>query len=201
MINHHTVNFHLSVRNIIKITLSALPAITIVLALTALVACENKIPTISKSDILRLPSATSRNHETVYTDSGKIQVVMTAPLVEKYENADPPYFEFRSGVRIFFHDGNTEPVGRVSAKYAKYIDSKTLWELRDSVVAINEVNDMLETELLFFDEKKELIYTDRFVKITNDDQIVMGTGFESDPRLERRKIRNVSATIYLTDEQ
>jgi LPS export ABC transporter protein LptC len=189
------------VRNVFEITLTPLPAIMMALVLTALVSCENKIPTISKSDILRLPSATSRNHETVYTDSGKIQVVMTAPLIEKYDNADPPYFEFRSGLMIFFHDGNREPVARVSAKYAKYIESKTLWELKDSVVVINETHDKLETELLFFDEKKELIYTDRFVKITNDDQIVMGTGFESDPRLERRKIRNVSATIYLTNDQ
>ena len=156
-----------------------------VLVLPASISCENKIPTINKSDILRLPSATSRNHETIYTDSGKIQLVLIAPLVEKYDNADPPYIEFRSGIRVFFHDGNKEPVARVSAKYAKYTESKTLWELKDSVIAINEGNDMLETELLFWDQKKELIYTDRFVKITNEDQIVMGTGFESDPRLEK----------------
>ena len=49
-------------------------------------------------------------------------------------------------------------------------------------------------------EPKDLIYSDRFVKITNEDQIVMGTGFESDPRLIRRKIKKVSATIYLKDE-
>ena len=55
----------------------------------------------------------------------------------------------------------------------------------------------LKLKQLFWDQDKDLIYTDRFVKITNEDQIVMGTGFESDPRLNRRKIKNVSATIYL----
>jgi hypothetical protein len=38
------------------------------------------------------------------------------------------------------------------------------------------------------------------VKITNEDQTVMGTGFESDPQLTRRRIKNVTATIYLNDE-
>jgi hypothetical protein len=29
----------------------------------------------------------------------------------------------------------------------------------------------------------------------------MGTGFESDPHLNKRKIKKVSATIYLKDEE
>ena len=40
-----------------------------------------------------------------------------------------------------------------------------LWEVRDSVVAINENNDILETELLFWDELKDIIYTDKFVAL------------------------------------
>jgi hypothetical protein len=39
------------------------------------------------------------------------------------------------------------------------------------------------------------------VKITNEDEIVMGTGFESDSRLVKRRIKKVSATIYLKDEE
>lgn len=166
-----------------------------------MVSCENKIPTVNKSELLSLPTHSGRNIRTLYTDSGSLILVLITPLIERYEKADPPYAEFREGIEVLFHDGNPEPVGSVTAKYAKYIDSKSLWELKDSVVAVNEMNDKLETELLYWDEKKDLIYTDRFVKITNVDQIVMGTGFESDPRLEKRKIRNVSATIYLVDEQ
>ncbi len=47
----------------------------------------------------------------------------------------------------------------------------------------------LKPKFLFWDQEKDLIYTDRFVKITNEDQIVMGTGFESDPRLNKRRIK------------
>ena len=85
-------------------------------------------------------------------------------------------------------------------KICKIHDNKNLWELQDSVVAINEAGEKLETELLFWDQKKELIYTDRFVKITTEDQIVQGYGLESDPRLSRRRIKNLSATIYINEE-
>ena len=49
--------------------------------------------------------------------------------------------------------------------------------------------DKLETEILFWNQNNDLIYTDRFVKITNEDEIIQGTGFESDSRLTKRKIK------------
>ncbi len=175
--------------------------IIIPLSVILIVSCQKKADTIPVIDILKLPSLTVKDFETVYTDSGKLQLVLSAPIMESYTNTEDPYSVFRSGIRVFFHDGHTEHVGSVRAKYARYTDNKNLWELKDSVIAVNETGDRLETELLYWDQKKELIYTDRFVKITNEDQIVQGFGFESDPRLTRRKIKNVSATIYVSEEQ
>jgi LPS export ABC transporter protein LptC len=172
----------------------------IVIAL-GVISCEKKNVTIQKIDILTLPSQIGKDIKTIYTDSGKIQLVLTAPLMERYEKTETPYTEFKSGINVLFHDGHKDPVASVSAKYAKYTDNKNLWELQDSVVAINENNEKLETELLFWDQKKNFIYTDRFVKITTEDQIIQGYGLESDPRLTKRRIKNLSAVIYINDEQ
>lgn len=163
-------------------------------------ACERKIDTIKKADVLLLPSVTAKNSTTVFTDSGKVQLIMSFDKMESYTNVEQPYSEFRSGIRVSFYEGKDNPVGTVYSKYAKYTEKKKLWELKDSVVVVNESNDKLETEQLFWDQEKDLIYTDRFIKITNEDQTVMGTGFESDHRLTRRKIKNVTATIYLKEE-
>ena len=166
-----------------------------------LCSCERKIDTIKKDDVLLLPSLTAKNSTTVFTDSGKVQLVMSFAIMESYANIEQSYSEFRSGIKVFFYDGHDEPVATVFSKYAKYIDKKKLWELKDSVVVVNESSDKLETEQLFWDQEKDLIYTDRFIKITNVDQTVMGTGFESDHMLTRRKIKNVTATIYLKEEE
>jgi LPS export ABC transporter protein LptC len=164
-------------------------------------SCENKIKFIPKSDLLILPTQTVKNFETVLTDSGRIQLIMSSPLVESYDKGDLPYSEFRSGIKVFLYDGHKEPLATVSSKYAKYNKTNDLWELKDSVVVVNENNDRLETEVLFWNQEKDLIYTDRFVKITNDDQIIQGFGFESNSHLQNRKIKKVSATIYFNNEE
>lgn len=165
----------------------------------SLASCDKKIGNIQTIDILTLPSHTARNLETIYTDSGKVQLILSAPLMESFNKTEEPYSEFKSGIKVLFYDGHKEAIASVTAKYAKFTDNKNLWELQDSVLAINEAGERLETELLFWDQKKDLIYTDRFVKITTEDQIVQGYGLESDPRLSKRRIKNLSATIYIKD--
>ncbi|MCX6252865.1 MAG: LPS export ABC transporter periplasmic protein LptC, partial [Bacteroidia bacterium] len=119
-------------------------------------SCENKLDSISKFDLFVLPSLTGKDIETVLIDSGRLQLVMYAPRVEQYNNTDLPYSEFRSGIRIVFHEGKQETVGTVTAKYAKYTKSNNLWELKDSVVVVNEGNDKLETEVLYWNQEKDL---------------------------------------------
>lgn len=173
--------------------------IPLLAAAISFISCGKKSVEYEKMDILALPSQTGKDFTTTYTDSGKLQLVFSAPLMERYEKAEPPYTEFRSGLDVRFHDGRSNPVASVTSKYAKFHDDKNLWELQDSVVAFNEAGEKLETELLFWDQKKDLIYTDRFVKITTEDQIIQGYGLESDPRLTRRRIKNLSATIYINE--
>jgi LPS export ABC transporter protein LptC len=176
--------------------------ITLLIVLTGIVlSCENKIGSVPKSDILSLPSLTAIDFETSFNDSGRLQVVLAAPLMEKYNTKDKPYSEFTSGVKVVFYDGKKIPEGSVTAKYAKYTDTNHLWELKDSVVVINETNGKLETELLYWDQDKDLIYTDRFVRITNEDQITLATGFESDSKLKVQKLKKVSAIIPLKDAE
>jgi LPS export ABC transporter protein LptC len=180
-----------------KIRLAGIAILPLILLLSS---CNKKIDKIKKIEILTLPSLTVRNDTTVYADSGKVQLIMIFPLMETHDNVDIPYSEFPQGISVVFYDGKKDPVGSVKAKYAKYINKKSLWELKDSVIVINQTSDKLETEQLFWDQAKDNIYTDRFVKMTNEDQTVIGTGFESDTHLNRRRIKNISGTIYLNNE-
>jgi LPS export ABC transporter protein LptC len=172
-----------------------------ILAGVVQMSCEGKIGKIRKSEIESLPSQIVKDFVTTYTDSAKKQLVMSSPLLEHYTNHNQEYSEFRKGITVVFFDGNTEPVGSLSAKYARYEDGKKLWELKDSVIAINGKKEKLETELLYWDQEKNTVYTDRFVKITSEDQIIMGTGLESDPRFTKPHIRNVSAQFYIQNEK
>jgi lipopolysaccharide export system protein LptC len=152
-----------------------------------LLSCDRKIEILKNTNIQILPAMTVKNFKTVYTDSAKLQLVMASPLVERYTNHDSPYSEFRLGIKVLFHDGHKEPVASITAKYAKLTENNKLWELKDSVVAINEKHEKLETELLY-------------VRITSEDQKVSGFGLESDSRFISWRIKKVTATLYLKDE-
>jgi LPS export ABC transporter protein LptC len=172
----------------------------VLLLATIFFSCERKMDIIKNLDILSLPTTTVKNFESVYTDSTKLQLILSSPLMESYSRIKPPYTEFRKGITALFYDGHDKPIASITSKYAKLLDDKKLWELRDSVVALNEKNERLNTELLYWDREKDQFYTDRFVRITSEDQIVMGIGMKSDSRFTNWWIRNVSATIPVTDE-
>jgi LPS export ABC transporter protein LptC len=174
--------------------------IVLIALIIIVISCENKLPVIPKSDLLSLPSLTARGFQTILNDSGRVQLIMNAPLLEQYEKGDLTYSEFRSGIKVDFYNGKDNPQAKVTAKYGKCINNN-LWELRDSVVVINEKDEKLETELLFWNQEKNRIYTDRFVKLTSEDQVTQGIGFESDSHLINRKILQVTAIITLKDEK
>ena len=184
----------IEIRNFLIVV--ALVAVAILIS-----SCEKREDKITNSDVLKLPSLTVNDFSTIFSDSGRIQMILSAPLMETYDNREEPYSEFRMGMALIYYDGKMDSVGRVYAKYARYTTKKKLWELKDSVVVANyESLYKIETEELFWDQEKDIFYNDRFLKFSSEDQIVYGTGFESDSRLNKRKIRNVSGPIYLRDE-
>jgi LPS export ABC transporter protein LptC len=169
---------------------------------TALLSsCEKKHEVIMDLQIKNLPSLSARDVETMYSDSGKVTMIVRSPLIQQFTGKDDPHTLFPQGLTVLFYDKAVKPQASISSKYARYTEKDDLWELRDSVVAVNMQGDILETELLYWSEPKESVWSDRFVKITGKDKIIMGTGFESDPRLTRYRIKNMSATIYIQDEQ
>lgn len=164
-------------------------------------SCTKKKEVTIKTDILKYPSATGRDFYTVLNDSGKVQLILSGPILEQYENIDYPYTEFRQGLHVIFYNGKPTVQGSVTCKYAKYNKTTNIWELKDSVVVQNENNEKLETEVLNWNQTKDLIYTDRFVKITTPELVSQGIGFESDSHLQKRHIKKVSAVITLPDEE
>ena len=176
------------------------PAV-LISGMTLLSSCEKKPVVVKDIPIKELPSLSGRNVETMYTDSGKVTLIVRTPLIQQFTAKDDPHTLFPEGLTVLFYDKKTTPQASITAHYARYTDKDEQWELRDSVVAVNTDGDILETELLYWSEPKGRVWSDRFVRFTLKDKIIMGTGFESDSRLTNGTIKNVSGTIYFDDEQ
>ena len=66
-------------------------------------------------------------------------------------------------------------------------------------IKVKNVNgDLLETEHLIWNEKKEIVYTEEFVKITTKNEVIYGKGLVSNQDFTKYTIKKISGTIMLT---
>jgi LPS export ABC transporter protein LptC len=177
-------------------------AISVILLVLIIISCENDIEVIkSFSQNTLMPRQSMIDAEIIYTDSGRVQLMITAPEIHYFNETSEQYTEFPYGVFTEFFDRDENVESQLSSKYAIYYTDKELWEAKDSVVVINQAGEILNTEQLFWDERNKIIYSNSFVKVTRPDEVIMGEGFEADETFSRWKIKKIQGTIYIHDEQ
>ncbi|MEA1897727.1 MAG: LPS export ABC transporter periplasmic protein LptC, partial [Bacteroidota bacterium] len=106
---------------------------------------------------------------------------------------------FTQGILVHFYNKQGKEESYMSSKYAIYHEEDNLWEASDSVVVVNSEGEILNTELLFWDEKTEKIYSSKFVKITTMNDVIHGEGFEADQTFSTWNIKKMTGTIYHTN--
>jgi LPS export ABC transporter protein LptC len=161
-------------------------------------ACENNLEQIKAfSSPEELPLVEASNFETLYTDSGEVRFFLKAPKLLKFETEGKAYFEFPQGIELVKYDENQNVISSITADYAKNFEKEEKWEAKNNVVATNAQGDTLKTEHLIWEEKTEQIYTEEFVRIIRDDQVITGIGFQSDQSLQNWRIKNPKGEIYI----
>lgn len=162
-------------------------------------ACENnnleKIRAFESTE--NLPVQEAYNFETFYTDSGQVRFTLKAPKLLRFENDGQTYLEFPNGIDLVKYDENKHIISSIQADYAKQYVKEQKWEAKNNVVVTNAQGDTLKTEHLIWEEKGQRIYTDEFVKIIRADQIITGTGLESDQNMTNWKIKKPKGSIYV----
>ncbi len=138
--------------------------------------------------------------ETVITDSGKVKYRLLTPEMYQYPNKEEPYTDFPKGLNVIIYlpDGSVD--GQIKCNNAIYYEKKQLFELNNDVEAISQKNEILNTEQLFWDMEKETIYSEKFVKITSEEGIWMGTGFESDQTMSNWELKNPTGEMQFDTE-
>jgi LPS export ABC transporter protein LptC len=147
------------------------------------------------------PEVIAENVDLMYSDSAVVRFRLQSPKVLIFQDEEVPYNEFPEGFKLEQFNRAKQIVSSIEAIYGRYYHQKELWELKQNVVAVTEKGDSLKTELLYWDEKKEMIYSDQFVKIIQRDQIITGIGFESDLQMKKWKIVQPRGTVIIEVEE
>lgn len=160
-------------------------------------ACKNDIKEVeSLVDFANKPLETSEKVEMTYSDGGVVQMKMFAPILERFALDDGDKLNWPSGIRVLFYDSVNVVKSELTAKTAYLIESEKYMLVRDSVVFSNIKDEKLETEelQLFFD--KDSIYTDKFVKITTKDGVIIGKKLISNINFTKYRILNITDSYY-----
>ena len=166
------------------------------------ISCKNDIETINAlTTELKIPDQVAYDVETVFNDSGLMQGKILAPEINIYNNDEAPYTEFPQGMEVLFYDSTENVSARIQAGYAIYYQDEQLWEARNKVFAENKVEGAtLETEQMFWNEKDQKIYSEKFSVITNADGVFYGqNGFDANQNLTNWTLRSSRGTANLRD--
>lgn len=129
-----------------------------------------------------------------YSDSAVVKMRMESPRQLIFGNEDSEYPE---GLYLEFFE-NGKKTSSLKADYCYYTKKEDLYKATGNVVIQSmETNDRLDTEELFWSQKKEEVFTDKFVKIEQDGYLHIGEGLEAKQDFSYWKILDAQGTIPL----
>lgn len=147
-----------------------------------------------------LPDMKTTGVTTLISDSGTIRYKIITEEWLIYSQRNPPFWAFEKGIYLEKFDSIFHVDASIEADTAYYYEPKKLWELRGNVHIQNQQGDKFDTELLFWDQNKEKIYSDKYIRIEQVDKILTGYGFESNQQLTAYQIFNNTGIFTVEDQ-
>ena len=146
-----------------------------------------------------VPMLDANEVTTLISDSGITRYRISAGRWQIYDKAQPPYWEFPQGIYIERFDEQLEVNASLRSDYAHYDEDAQLWRLEGNVYAVNQEGEIFETPLLYWNQKDERVYSDSTIRITRENSVIVGVGFESNQEMTHYTIMHPTGVIPLKE--
>ncbi|MFT6807444.1 MAG: LPS export ABC transporter protein LptC [Saprospiraceae bacterium] len=165
--------------------------IAILFVSVCLVSCSNEssnLPTPTFNPDVEIAEGV----EIISSDSAKLKYIIKAPRLETYYENDILVKRFPKGLRIELYDELQELSSTMCAKYAESRSSLGTLLLSDSVILTNAEHDELTTIGILWNETKQTLTTDKFVRLVkaSSHDTLYGYGLEAKDDFSRMKIKD-----------
>lgn len=138
-----------------------------------------------------------QNVETFYTEKNTVKVKMVAGEVWEFENGDR---EFPKGLYIEFFNEFGKLESTLRANHAYFFKKENQWRGRGKVEVKNiEKNEQLNTEELFWKPADEKIFTEKFVTIRQQGDVIYGLGLEAKQDMSDYQIKKVTGEFEVEE--
>lgn len=162
-------------------------------------SCENKQGDIDVWLKDKVMTEEATNIESYISNEGKMKAKLTAPLMFRVM-ADTQYIEFPRTMHVDFYNDSTKIETWLDCKYGKYFETLNKVYLQDSVIVITIKGDTLRCHNLWWDQNKELFYTDSVATYRSPgNDITGGKGMEATQDLKTVKFKAPLGTVKIAD--
>ena len=171
----------------------------IALAMTLFFSCTNNFQQVNKIGISENePQGVGVNINAKRTDSGRVVANLISPKLLDFENRKFGYSEFPEGVTLHIFDALNQRTTIVS-DYAILYSETDVIDMQGNVVVSTHEGDSLYADQLFFDQKKEWLFTNLPVKYKSKDYLTKGKGFDSDRDFTKAEVIEVSGLFAVSE--
>lgn len=153
------------------------------------VSCKNKMAQAEVLNLKSTPVQTIDDMFAVQTRNGLVVMRVEASVMERYDNDTTSYESFPKGIAIYGYsdEGLLETIivsddGRhLTKKRRQAVPQEEIWEAFGNVVIHNVLKqETMETDTLYWNQAKNEIYTDCYVKMYSPQGFLQGYGMRSD---------------------
>lgn len=148
-----------------------------------------------------VPTMKTENVESLISDSGITRYKFITKEWLMYSKSQSPYWHFPKGIYVEKFDSVFHVEASIEADTAYFWEQKKLWELKGNVRVKNIQNEKFETQLLFWDQNQQRIYSDSTIRIEQPERIIIGKGFESNEQMTRYTIRETNGIFSVREEE
>jgi LPS export ABC transporter protein LptC len=161
-------------------------------------ACENRMEDIDRFSKKTVSVEEGNNIESYLSNGGVLRARLTAPVFLRHQT-EVPRVEFTRTLHVDFYDSLKRIESQLFAKYGEYKENESRVFLRDSILVFNVKGDTLRTDELYWDQNKQIFYTDRPVQITQtapQQQKLYGIGLIANQDLTRMTVKNLQPESF-----
>src|SRR3989337_3235173 len=162
-------------------------------------SCENTQEEIDKWTKTKVMQEEAIRVESYISQEGKMKAKLKAPLMLRVM-ADTQYVEFPRSLHVDFYNDSTKIETFLDSKYGKYFENHNKVYLRDSVVVITLKGETLRCHDLWWDQNRELFYTDSVATYRSPGNDITGAkGMEATQDLKTIRFKGPVGTVKISE--
>lgn len=189
-----------SVKQSIKSMGTTIALFAVVVPLFVISCSDKQVSGIAIDNRDSLAVMSTYGVSTVISDSGRISYKIDTEEWLIFDKRTPPYWAFEKGVYLEKYDYDMNVEATIKCDTAYYYNEQKLWKLIGNVDIRNPKNERFFTDLMYWDQGKEKIYSDAYIKIEQEDQTTEGIGFSSNQSMTLWEIKNTKGIYTIKDE-